>query len=59
MLAACLVGIAVRSGHLCAQPLHKELGVTASIRASLYFYNTPAEIHAFISELKNAITFFK
>lgn len=52
-------GIAVRSGHLCAQPLHKELGVTASIRASLYFYNTASEVDIFISELKNAISFFK
>jgi cysteine desulfurase/selenocysteine lyase len=37
-------GIAVRAGHHCAMPLHKRLGVTATARASFYFYNTPAEI---------------
>jgi len=37
-------GVAVRAGHHCAMPLHKRLGVTASSRASFYFYNTLAEI---------------
>jgi cysteine desulfurase/selenocysteine lyase len=37
-------GIAVRAGHHCAMPLHKRLGITASSRASFYFYNTPAEV---------------
>lgn len=32
-------GVAVRSGHHCTQPLHRELGLNASARASLYFYN--------------------
>jgi cysteine desulfurase / selenocysteine lyase len=38
-------GIAVRSGHHCAQPLHDALGVSATARASFYLYNTPDEIH--------------
>jgi cysteine desulfurase/selenocysteine lyase len=37
-------GVAIRAGHHCAMPLHKRLGVTASSRASFYFYNTLAEI---------------
>ena len=33
-------GIAVRAGHHCAQPLMRKLGVPATARASLSFYNT-------------------
>ena len=36
--------IAVRAGHHCAQPLLRHLGVMASTRASLMFYNTEEEI---------------
>lgn len=46
-----LEGVAVRAGHHCAQPLHRELGVDGSARASLYLYNTPAEVDAFIASL--------
>ena len=51
-------GIAIRSGHHCTQPLHKLLGVSSTARASLYFYNTPAEIDTFIRVLKETIDFF-
>ena len=37
-------GIAVRAGHHCAMPLHKRLGLTATTRASFYFYNTRDEV---------------
>jgi cysteine desulfurase / selenocysteine lyase len=37
-------GIAVRAGHHCAMPLHKRYAVTATARASFYFYNTLSEI---------------
>ncbi|NJK79466.1 MAG: cysteine desulfurase [Chloroflexaceae bacterium] len=37
-------GIAVRAGHHCAQPLHRLLDVSATVRASFYLYNTPEEI---------------
>ncbi len=37
-------GIAVRAGHHCAMPLHKRLGLSATTRASFYFYNTTAEV---------------
>jgi len=58
ILDCTAVGVAVRSGHLCTQPLHAALGISASVRASLYIYNTPAEVEVFISELKDAIKFF-
>lgn len=51
-------GIAIRSGHHCTQPLHTLLGVTSTARASLYFYNTPADIDAFTKALKETIDFF-
>ena len=37
-------GVAVRAGHHCTMPLHKRLGIAASVRASFYLYNTPAEV---------------
>lgn len=52
-------GVAVRSGHHCAQPLHSVLGCNASARASPYFYNTAGEIEAFLEELRGAIKFFR
>lgn len=51
-------GVAIRSGHHCTQPLHTILGVDSTARASLYFYNTPAEIDTFIKSLKETIDFF-
>lgn len=52
-------GVAVRAGHHCCQPLHKELGVSHSCRASLSFYNTEEEIDDFIVHLKETLDFFK
>ena len=37
-------GIAIRSGHHCAQPLHERLGLESSSRASFYLYNTEEEV---------------
>ncbi len=51
-------GIAIRTGHHCTQPLHRYLGVSSTARASLYFYNSTAEIDAFVVALKDAIDFF-
>jgi cysteine desulfurase/selenocysteine lyase len=47
-----LEGVAVRSGHHCAHPLMKFLGVPATCRASLAFYNTHAEIEVFAAALR-------
>lgn len=42
-------GIAVRTGHHCAQPLMDRFGVPATARASLAFYNTQAEVDALVA----------
>ena len=46
-----LEGVAVRSGHHCAHPLMQYFGVPATLRASLAFYNTFAEVDAFLAAL--------
>ena len=51
-------GVAIRSGHHCAQPLHQYLKISSTARASLYFYNTRDDIDAFIVALKDTIEFF-
>ncbi|XXG86033.1 hypothetical protein AAC387_Pa11g1016 [Persea americana] len=51
-------GVAIRSGHHCAQPLHRYLGINSSARASLHFYNTKDDIDTFIQALRDAINFF-
>lgn len=45
-------GIAVRSGNHCAKMLVEFLGTDATIRCSLYFYNTKEEVDAFVQALK-------
>ena len=44
-------GIAVRSGHHCAQPILRRFGVEGTVRASLAFYNTKEEIDALVAAL--------
>lgn len=51
-------GVAIRSGHHCAQPLHRYLGINASARASLYFYNTKEDVDDFVRALVDTIGFF-
>lgn len=45
--------IAIRAGHHCAQPLGEYLGLPATARASMYFYNTEEEVHIFAEKLRN------
>jgi cysteine desulfurase / selenocysteine lyase len=52
------LGIAVRTGHHCAQPLHRALGVQSSTRATFYIYNTHAEIDALADAVRHARQFF-
>lgn len=46
-------GIAVRTGHHCAQPILRRFGLEATVRPSLAFYNTKAEIDALVVALRH------
>ena len=52
-------GIAVRTGHHCAWPLTRSLGVPATTRASLYLYNTIEDNDALIDGVEAAMRYFK
>ncbi len=52
------LGIAVRTGHHCAWPLHRALGVQASTRATFYVYNTHAEVDELAEGIQYAQRFF-
>lgn len=52
-------GVAVRTGHHCTQPLHAYLGISGSLRASLYFYNGKNDVDLFIEKLKSTIHMFE
>jgi cysteine desulfurase/selenocysteine lyase len=52
-------GIAIRSGHHCAQVLMERLNVAATSRASFYIYNTKEEIDALINSLYKVARIFK
>ena len=46
-------GVAVRTGHHCAQPVMQRLKVPATSRASFAFYNTLAEVDALVAAIRN------
>lgn len=50
------LGIAVRTGHHCAQPLIDSLGISGTVRVSFAFYNTKDEIDIFIEALKRVVS---
>ena len=52
------LGIAVRTGHHCAQPLIDSLGISGTVRASFAIYNTEAEIDALVKGLKRVQSMF-
>jgi cysteine desulfurase/selenocysteine lyase len=47
-------GVAIRTGHHCAQPVMDRLGIPATARASFAMYNTSAEVDAFVAALDRA-----
>ncbi len=51
-------GIAVRTGHHCAWPLNRKMGVVATTRASLYLYNTQEDLDALIQGIHDATKYF-
>ena len=52
------LGIAIRTGHHCAQPLMQRLGVLGTARASFAFYNTFEEVDALVGAIKRIATMF-
>lgn len=52
------LGIAVRTGHHCAQPLMERLGVEGTVRASFAMYNTKKEIDTFVTAVKRVSKMF-
>jgi cysteine desulfurase/selenocysteine lyase len=52
------LGIAVRTGHHCAQPLMDRLGVLGTVRASFSFYNTKDEIDRFVAGIERVSKMF-
>lgn len=53
------LGVAVRVGHHCAQPLHRRYGVTATTRASAYLYTSPGDCDRFIAGLSEVRSYFR
>jgi len=51
-------GIAVRTGHHCAWPLTRKLGVPATTRASFYLYNTKDDLDALVAGVRGAQKYF-
>lgn len=52
-------GVAIRAGHHCTMPLHELLGLTATARASLAFYNTFDEVDALVDAVQGARKVFR
>ncbi|PZC48876.1 MAG: cysteine desulfurase / selenocysteine lyase [Chloroflexi bacterium] len=51
-------GVAIRTGHHCAMPLMRQMGLPATARASFYVYNTTEEIDILVDALKKALRYF-
>lgn len=51
-------GIAVRTGHHCAWPLNRKMGIVATTRASLYLYNTIEDCDALVAGINDAQKYF-
>ena len=52
------LGIAVRTGHHCAEPLMTRLGITGTVRASFGLYNTKEEVDALVAGVKRVAQMF-
>lgn len=52
------MGIAVRTGHHCAEPLMRRFGIEGTVRASLAFYNTKEEIDALAAGIERVVKMF-
>jgi len=52
------MGIAVRTGTHCAQPLMERYGISGTVRASIAFYNTEEEIEALVKGVRKVTEMF-
>ena len=52
------LGIAVRTGHHCAQPLMQRLGIEGTVRASFAMYNTKSEIDILVAGIERVSKMF-
>ena len=52
------MGIAVRTGHHCAEPLMRRLGVEGTVRASFAMYNTREEVDVLVSGIRRIVKMF-
>ena len=52
------LGVAVRTGHHCAQPLMERLGIPGTVRASFAVYNTREEVDVFVAALQKVTSMF-
>ena len=51
-------GVAVRTGHHCAQPLLNRLGISGTVRASFYIYNTMQDAEEFLMHVRDILERF-
>jgi cysteine desulfurase/selenocysteine lyase len=52
------LGLALRTGHHCAQPLMDALGIEGTLRASFAFYNTEEEVDVLVEGIKKVVKMF-
>ncbi|RPH59797.1 MAG: aminotransferase class V-fold PLP-dependent enzyme, partial [Chloroflexi bacterium] len=52
------IGVAVRAGHHCAQPLHEKFGIPATSRASFYLYSTKDEVDKLVEGIYKVRQYF-
>ena len=52
------LGIAVRTGHHCAEPLMRRLNIQGTVRASFALYNTKEEVDALVAGIERVIKMF-
>ena len=52
------LGIAVRTGHHCAQPLMERFGIPGTVRASFALYNTKEEIDKLVAGIQRVVKMF-
>ncbi|MCP5544790.1 MAG: cysteine desulfurase [Akkermansiaceae bacterium] len=53
------MGVAVRTGHHCCQPLMARFGITGTVRASFALYNTPADVEALVESTEKAVSMLR